>query len=373
MGKSKRTVSVTIVTYHSEPFAVRCLESIFAQDWPSLEVVVVDNNSRDRTPEILSAYQGRARIILNKENRGFAAAQNQAIRRAGGDWVLVLNPDVVLAPDFISTLVQGGMMDPDIGTVCGKLYRALPNLDIPPSPRLDSAGIYFTPTFRHLDRGMHEQDREDYSRPAFVFGATAAAALYRRSMIEDVSVDGEFFDEDFYLYREDADLSWRAQLLGWRCLYLPQAVGYHVRRVFPGCRRSLPAGINRHSVKNRFLMRMKNTTWPLYLRNFLPVTARDLGILFYCLVAEQSSLGAFAAVLRIWKRTWAKRRLIQQRRRVSDANLRKWFRFRPVTEPVTLPLRPHEEPVLVRAPAGRSAALPVPAARQRGGLSQLQP
>ena len=125
---------------------------------------------------------------------------------------------------------------------------------------MDSTGIYFTPMLRHLDRGSQEVDNGHYLNYEYVFGATAAAALYRREMIEDISMDGEFFDSDFFVYREDADVAWRAQLLGWRCLYTPHARGYHVRNVLPGNRRALPAEINMHSVKNRFLMRIKNMT-----------------------------------------------------------------------------------------------------------------
>ncbi|MBI4465100.1 MAG: glycosyltransferase family 2 protein, partial [Acidobacteria bacterium] len=275
MESNGETISITIVTHNSEGYLVRCLESVLGQDWPSLEVIVVDNASQDETRSVLARYSDRVQVLLNSENRGFAAAQNQAIRQTRGNWVLVLNPDVWLQPDFVSCLVRAGGLDPAVGTVCGKLFRAFPDSGSRNGKQLDSAGIYFTPTFRHFDRGWRRLDGGEYSRPAYVFGATGAAALYRREMIEDVSVEGEFFDEDFFLYREDADLSWRAQLLGWKCLYLPQAVGYHVRRVVPGRRRGLPDEINRHSVKNRFLMRIKNATWPLYLRHLLPVTVRD--------------------------------------------------------------------------------------------------
>src|SRR6266850_1481333 len=86
---------------------------------------------------------------------------------------------------------------------------------------VDSTGIYFTPMLRHLDRGSQEPDKGHYLNFEYVFGATAAAALYRRKMIDDVSIQGEFFDPDFFVYREDADVAWRAQLMGWRCLYTP--------------------------------------------------------------------------------------------------------------------------------------------------------
>src|SRR3990172_4415503 len=86
------TVSITIVTHNSEPYLVKCLESVLAQDWPSIEVIVVDNASQDGTRAILARYRERLQIVLNSENRGFAAAQNQAIGKSRGDWVLALNP-----------------------------------------------------------------------------------------------------------------------------------------------------------------------------------------------------------------------------------------------------------------------------------------
>src|SRR5260370_31084723 len=95
-------------------------------------------------------------------------------------------------------------------------------------------------------------------------------------MIGDVSIGGDFFDPDFFSYREDADVAWRSQLLGWRCIYTPAAVGWHVRSVVPGDRRSITPSINMHSVKNRFLMRIKNTTPRLYRQCLLPMTVRGL-------------------------------------------------------------------------------------------------
>ena len=145
---------------------------------------------------------------------GFAAAQNQAIRLASGNWVLTLNPDVLLMPYFIQAMVEAGRLDPRIGSVCGKLLVMSPDFDIDSKPHVDSTGIYFTPMLRHLDRGSRELDNGHYLKREYVFGATAAAALYRREMIDDISMDDEFFDPDFFVYREDADVAWRAQIHG---------------------------------------------------------------------------------------------------------------------------------------------------------------
>ncbi len=176
---------------------------------------------------------------------------------------------MLLLPNFIQALVEAGNFDPNIGSVCGKLLTMSATFEIPAKPVVDSTGIYFNPMLRHLDRGSQEIDNGHYLQYEFVFGATAAAALYRREMIDDISLDGEFFDSDFFVYREDADVAWRAQLLGWKCIYVPYARGYHVRKVLPGNRGALPPEINMHSVKNRFLMRIKNISPDLYRRNLL--------------------------------------------------------------------------------------------------------
>jgi GT2 family glycosyltransferase len=186
---------------------------------------------------------------------------------------------------------------------------------------------------RHLDRGSQEVDNGHYLKHEYVFGATAAAALYRRCMVEDISIGDEFFDPDFFVYREDADVAWRAQLMGWGCIYTPHARGYHVRKVLPGNRRALPSVINMHSVKNRFLMRLKNMTGDLYKRNWLSITARDLVVFGCCLIREQSSLPAFWYITRNWKRVMGKRREIMSRRRVNDEYMANWFRYQPVSNP----------------------------------------
>lgn len=342
-------VSVTIVTYNSGRFIKRCLESALAQKCERKEIIVIDNNSTDGTIDILEQFEDRCRIIYNTENLGFAAAQNQAISIAQGDWIMTLNPDVLLLPGFIQSLVDAGNIDRRIGSVCGKLLAIKSSFDLPDRPLVDSTGIFFTPMLRHLDRGSQEVDNGHYLVNEYVFGATAAAALYRREMINDIAVDGEFFDSDFFVYREDADVAWRAQLLGWRCMYTPHARGYHVRNVLPGNRRALPSVINMHSVKNRFLMRLKNMTGDLYRRNWLAITFRDLVVIGCCVTRELTSLKAFWLVGRNWRRVLEKRRDIMNRRRVSDEYMASWFSFEPVSKPAPkTPVR-----VVVRQKAGR--------------------
>jgi GT2 family glycosyltransferase len=327
-------VCLSIVTFNSSRYIRRCLESALAQKDICAEVVVVDNASTDDTVQILHSFGDRIRVIRNPRNVGFAEAQNQGIRATSLPWVLTLNPDLLMQEDFTRQLVEAAELDPGTGAVCGKLLSIGAGFEPLPSRRLDSTGIFFTPTLRHFDRGWHEPDQGQYERTEYVFGACAAAALYRRRMIDDISIEGAFFDPDFFSYREDADVAWRAQLLGWRCIYTPDAVGWHVRSVVPGNRRAISPAINMHSVKNRFLMRIKNATGGVYRRCWAPMMARDLVVLAGCLVTEPRSLPAFWRAAQLAPAAWRRRREIMQRRRVSDAALARWFTFTPVGQPL---------------------------------------
>jgi GT2 family glycosyltransferase len=153
-------------------------------------------------------------------------------------------------------------------------------------------------------------------------------------MLEEIKSEGEYFDEAFFAYREDADLSWRAQWAGWRCLYVAGAHGFHVRRVLPERRAALPPDINMHSFKNRFLLRIKNMDAGTYARFLIPITVRDLAALGYILLREHSSLRAFPLLCRAFPRTWSQRRALHRQRRVTPRELRSWFSNHPVSKPV---------------------------------------
>lgn len=326
-------VAITIVTYNSARFIARCLDAVLSHDYTDREVIVIDNASQDETPEILAGFESRCQVVCNPKNTGFAEGQNQAIKLSNSRWVLTLNPDVLLLPGFVRNLVEAGDADSRIGTVCGKLLAISPEFEPPERPLLDSTGIYLTTNLRHFDRGSRVEDRGQYESFEYVFGATGAAALYRRTMIDDISISGEFFDHDFFAYREDADVAWRAQLLGWTCVYAPIARAYHVRTALPSNRNMLPPEINMHSVKNRWLLRIKNMTFDLYRRYWFRITVRDLMVVAACLLRERSSLQAFSIVAKTWRRQMAKHRKIMQRRRSGDAYMRQWLSDTPASIP----------------------------------------
>ena len=199
---------------------------------------------------------------------------------SSADWVLTLNPDVLLMPGFIRNLVEAGEWTAGAGAVCGKLLSIGPGFDRCPKPRIDSTGIFFTPAMRHFDRGWHEPDERYFESMEYVFGASAAAALFRRANDRRCLGGRQFLRSRFLCLSR-----------GCRCrlaravarlalhLYARRRSAHHVRSVTPANRRSLPAVINMHSVKNRFLMRVKNTTAGVCRRCWAPMIARDLMVL----------------------------------------------------------------------------------------------
>ena len=326
-------VSVTVVCYNHSRYLQRCMNSLRAQDYANIEIIFIDNASTDGSQSMLASMPD-VRLIANKQNTGFSAAQNMGIQSAAGEWILCLNPDTRLESNFISELVRAGTLDERIGTVCPKIRRMREDGTTTEPPLLDSTGVYFTPLLRHHDRGSQQPDTGQFETPQYVFGYTGAAVLFRRAMIADVSVDGEFMDVDFFFFREDADLSWRAQLLGWRCVYTPFAVGYHVRTVFENNRSAVSALINMHSTKNRFLMRIKNITPRVYWKVLVPATVRDLGIFAYLLFRERTSIPGLLWIVRNWRKTWSKRRWIQTRAKVSSSEIASWFNDYPTAKPL---------------------------------------
>jgi GT2 family glycosyltransferase len=309
-------VSVVLVTWNSARYLRRCLEGIGQQTHRNIELIAIDNASADDSAALVQPHA--TTLVRNEANRGFSAAVNQAIAIAHGEFVLVVNPDCYLLPEYAERLVAL-FSSPDAGSATGLLIRAR-GTEIEPTEEIDSAGMRMTRNGRHLDINVRPASRTE------VFGVSGAAAIFRTSFLHDVAIDGEVLDEDFFAYREDADLAWRGRLFGWRSWCDPAAVAYHVRRVTPEARRELPADVNMHSVKNRFLLRLKNQGAYLALRNLPFELARDLVVLVATLTVERTSLPAFSWLWRNRKRVLAKRREIQRRRKVSDRELARWFR-----------------------------------------------
>lgn len=322
-------VSVLIVAWNSNTVLPACLSALGQCDPPPMELVVIDNTTTDESAEAIrsltSSLAFPVQVLQMETNIGFAGGMNRAIAGSGAPYVFLLNPDARLLPETLVHLCR--RMDEsgaDVYAVGPKLLRAS-GPDLSPTDVLDSTGIQMTRDGRHFDRGSDEPDKGRYDAPEEVFGITGAAVMLRRSAIDEATVDGQVFDEDFFAYREDVDLAWRMRGFGYRALYEPAAVAYHQRRVTPSRRRSLPAVINYHSVKNRFLLRLHHADRRWLLVNGPRSLVRDVIVIGGCLAMEHSSLPAFPWLLRNMGRHMRRRREIMARRSVSSRSLLHWF------------------------------------------------
>lgn len=318
-------ILISIVTHNDAGVLGRCLEALSGLDTP-VRIKVWDNASNDGSAVIAESLE--AAVTASPENLGYCGGHNRNIAGEKYGYVLFMNADVLLSPDYFSKILPVFEKYPKAGMACGKLLR-MDGEGNPVyregMPVLDSVGMVFHRSQRHFDRGSGEPDTGQFDRQEPVFGGTGAALLCRRRLVEDLTVLDEFWDEDFFAFREDADLAWRAQLMGWQTIYEPSARALHQRHVLPERRSQLSPLINMHSVKNRFLMRSKNMDFQLWRHCFPAIVIRDLGILIYVLLKEWTSLPAFRHLWQMRQRTREKRRIIQSRRKVFGRDISRWF------------------------------------------------
>ncbi|TAN60376.1 glycosyltransferase family 2 protein [bacterium] len=289
--------SILIVTYNSERDIRQCLDSIFKQDFGSYEILVIDNASHDRTREIVEEYKGMVRIKNNDKNYGFSEGVNTGIAVSSGEYILTLNPDVVLENNFLSEVNSSiDRLGNDVGMLGAKILRA-------DSERLiDSTGLVLSGFFRFFDRGSGEKDSGQYDNHTDILGPCAAAAIYRRDMLDDVNIDGEYFDRDFFYLIEDFDIALRARKKSWKCLYLPNAVCYHKRN---------GSGMSRkyrqhYAFRNRYFLILKNIEIePHFIFYFL---VYDIPRFIFLFFTNPGAIGAIINARRALKRMLEKRK-----------------------------------------------------------------
>jgi GT2 family glycosyltransferase len=310
-------VTVVIPNWNGQRFLGRCLSSLRSQSFQDFETIVVDNGSADDSLEFTARNFPEVRIVALGENRGFSAAANAGILASGSEFVALLNNDTEQCPGWLAELVRAADAHPEAGSLASRL--------------VDGAGDALRRSGLPYRLGHRERDRGQYDTPSFVFGACAAAALYRRTMLDDVG----YFDEDFFAYCEDGDLSFRAQLAGYRCLYVPQAVVYHMGSASTGGKRSPTA--TRLGTQNGVNLLVKNLPTSLFWR-FLPsLVIGQLSRIVLTSFAPGGLLAhalGFAGVWRLLPQMLRKRREIRKRQRVSDAYVCDLLResFRQATE-----------------------------------------
>jgi len=211
-------ISVIIANWNGAHLLPGCLDALRRQSWRDFEVVVVDNGSIDGSLALLARDYPEARVVALRDNLGLAGGTNVGIRATDAPIVATLNNDTEADPRWLAELHAALAAHPEAGSAATKM------LLFDRRDTVQSAGDFYRLDGIPGNRGVWEADDGRYGRQELVFGACAGAAAYRRTMLDDVGL----FDDSFFMYCEDVDLAFRSQLLGYRCVYVPTAVVYHM-------------------------------------------------------------------------------------------------------------------------------------------------
>jgi GT2 family glycosyltransferase len=301
-------IAVVVVSYNSSRYLEDCLRSLRAQTVAPRRVLIVDNASRDGSADICRRFPGME-LIEAGGNLGFAAGNNLGVARADDcEWIALLNPDAFAAPDWIEQLTAAARRHPDVNVFACRLVSAgNPSL-------LDGAGDAYASSGAAWPRFQGHRVGSEGGTAHEVFGACGAAVMYRRAAY--LAAGG--FDESFFCYYEDVDLAFRMQLMGNRCIYLPEAAAEHVGSGITGFSSDFTIYHAHRNVVWTFFKNMPGGYFWLYLPRHLLLNLGSIlafarrGRLAVILRAKWHALRGLPRVL-------AARRAIQRARRVTPA------------------------------------------------------
>lgn len=303
----KTRVAVVIPNWNGEDYIRECLTSLQKQTH-KVDITVVDNGSEDNSVKIIKREFPDVQLLTFKDNAGFAGGVNRGLRpllKQDYEYIALLNNDAIADKSWLKHLVSAAQNNKDLGIITGKLMR----MD---KTHIDSTGDQYSTYGMPFPRGRNQKDTKQFNRGEYIFSGTGGATLYRTDMLKEIGL----FDEDFFAYFEDVDISFRAQLAGWKVWYEPTAIAYHHVSATSS---KLGDFTRHHAIKNFILLYNKNMPgilfWkykPLFLYQLIKLklgALKDgkLGVF----------VGAFFKAAALCPSTLKKRREIQRKRSVS--------------------------------------------------------
>ncbi len=300
VGETRETVtplvSIIIVNYNGMRYIRECLASVLSQQYPDYEVIVVDNASSDGSREFICDNYPTIKVLCMPQNVEFVKANNFGLQEAKGEYILLLNPDVWVPPDFLAKMVS---------TIQGASDTAVAAV----ACTIDTLGslMRYAPVFFSV-RGLIEGNPIAIGKPVYCLAPCGAAAMYRRNAIE---VLGEFLDEEFVSDWEDHDLGYRLNLAGFRCIHAPTIQVKHIGSAAYGITIKRQIRIYR----NMLLTYFKNMEWKNFLKAFLITMLSTKPIFSF------AGIISFVAKLATSRTMWQKRRAIQKHRKLSDREI----------------------------------------------------
>jgi len=340
-------VSVNLLLYKPGIYLKPCLASILAQSYKNFELLIIDNASGNETVEQIKKILGDSsttikwRLIVGEKNLGFAAGHNLGIKKSSGGLITLVNQDVILDENFLGNIIGVFEQDKIIGSVQGKLLRLKVNEEkLDKSELIDNTGLVILKNRRIIARGQGQKDDGQFNKQEEIFGVDGALPVYRREALEEIKIDldgkSEYFDEDFFAYKEDVDLAWRLRIYGWQAIYEPKAVAWHARTAGDSAKTGYIGIIKErlkinqfgkyHAFKNQRLMQIKDEQVGLLLWHAPWFIVKELGAWLYVLIFEHYTWKSIKELFRLAPRAWQKRKIIMDRKKIGDQEMRKWFK-----------------------------------------------
>ncbi len=305
-------ITISIVTWNHESSITQCIESIVKQTYHNYEIRITDNGSSDRTVEAIRNFHPIS-LVVNPTNVGFSKAHNQVIHQSTADYALIMNPDVFLPPTFLETLVGFAEKHNDGGSFGGKLLRPESLSETMKGGIVDTTGLILSRNLQVTNRGEGEIDTGQFGIAGKVFGHSGALVLLKRKALKTVAIGSEYFDEDFFAYKEDADFAWRLQTAGYPAYYDPQAVAYHMRAVKASARKMRSVRIRQLSYKNHLLLIFKNESLHHLFFNSPWIITYELKKFLYLLFFEPRSLAVLPEFFKQLPHILQKRKVLNNR------------------------------------------------------------
>jgi GT2 family glycosyltransferase len=312
MARGKRyndiMTSIIVVNWNCGQYIPDCFASLGRQSFKDFEIIFVDNASTDRSL-VLAKNLARelmldVKFVEMDSNAGFAGGNNEGLKHCSGRYIALLNTDTIVHPDWLQALVYKIERHQEVGICASKLIVQGENV-------VDSAGDGYS-TFGHAFKRGEGKAPEEFLSDEYTFGACAGAALYRREMLEKIGL----FDEDFFLIFEDTDLNFRAQLSGWKCLFVPAAVYHKVG----GSVKKMGGLSAYYSVRNDKLIKIKNLPLSIWLRKMPCFILGEILWFFYFLIQGKFRyyLRANLDAMKMLPLFLRKRKEVMKRKRVPD-------------------------------------------------------
>ena len=318
-------ILLSIVTWNHEKTIQATIDSVFSQTYSHFKLVVFDNNSSDNTVDVLKTYQDKPNfeLIENVQNSGFCGGHNHVIKNNDFDFIILVNPDIILKNDYVEKTLKAFEIDPEIGAVCGLLVQSFDS-----DPIIDSSGMSLTKSRRFVLKNNGRRLNSVQLQSGYVAGLDGALPAFKREAVMSLMINDEFFNPMFFSHKEDWDISWRLILFGWKVYFNKESIATHPRFFKQNqikLRKKIDPAIKYHGFKNQFLLLIINEDRTNFSKDFVIIVSRIFLTTVFCLFFERKSLKAYTYIMSNKNEILTLRKMVQARKKIQPDKFRQYI------------------------------------------------